>query len=449
MSEQIWEQATKLHLEKQYDEAEKLYDLILAQNPHNPGLLATIGTLYLQTNRFGMAIALLEHASKKQPTSDVLCNLAIAYKQSGQIAKAHENFEKAVKKHPTASALGNYAALFTNNGTPDKAISIARKAIKIDPDCTMAHWNMALSLLEKGEWEEAWKEHEWGFKSGMRVDREIPGTQLWDGKAKGKVAVYGEQGIGDEIMFATMLPDLMKTNEVVFECHKRLVHLFQEAFPDLVCIGTREDKVINWHEEHRPDYRISIGSLGQYYRNKREDFPGTPYLKAETAPRGDKFRVGISWTGGLKPGRVATRTVPLAWWKSILGNNAEFISLQYTDCKDEIDTLNSVAGYDIKQFDGVKAEDYYETAKLVMSCDLVISCCTSVIHLAGALGVPCWVMVPNRPAWRYGVAGPMPWYRSVRLYRQPAGDANSWMPVIQQVGYDLEQLIQSKERKAA
>lgn len=449
MATQIWEEATALHLEQKYDEAEKLYDLILAQNPENAGLMATIGTLYLQTNRFGMAISLLTRAAKETPTSDILCNLAIAYKQSGQIAKAHEYFDKSIKKHPTASALGNYAALYTNNGTPDKAISIAKRAIKLDPECTMAHWNMALALLESGRWEKGWKEHEWGFRSGMRIDREIPGTTVWDGKAKGKVAVYGEQGIGDEIMFASMLPDLMKTNEVVFECHKRLKHLFEEAFPGLVCIGTREDKVINWHEEHKPDYRISIGSLGQFYRNKREDFPGTPYLKAETAPRGEKFRVGISWTGGLKPGRVATRTVPLAWWKSILSNDAEFVSLQYTDCKDEIDTLNSVAGYDIKQFDEVKAEDYYETAKLVMSCDLVISCCTSVIHLAGALGVPCWVMVPNKPAWRYGASGPMPWYRSVRLYRQPEGDASSWMPVVQRIGFDLEQLIKSKERIAA
>jgi hypothetical protein len=106
-------------------------------------------------------------------------------------------------------------------------------------------------------------------------------------------------------------------------------------------------------------------------------------------------------------------------------------------------------GYSIKRDPAVYADDYYETAKLVKSCDLVISCCTSVIHLAGALGVPCWVMVPNKPAWRYGVKGPMRWYRSVRLYRQPEGTADAWMPVVQRIGLDLSDLLDSQKQKAA
>ena len=102
-------------------------------------------------------------------------------------------------------------------------------------------------------------------------------------------------------------------------------------------------------------------------------------------------------------------------------------------------------GYSIKQFTEVKADDYYETAKLVKSCDLVISICTSVIHLAGALGVPCWIMVPNKPAWRYGVSGRMPWYKSVRLYRQ----TDSWIPVVDRIGDDLAQLLDIRKELVA
>jgi hypothetical protein len=156
------------------------------------------------------------------------------------------------------------------------------------------------------------------------------------------------------------------------------------------------------------------------------------------------MRVGISWTGGQKEGRIRTRSIPLPWWKSILDNPCEFISLQYTDAEAELRVMDGL-GYDIKRCPEVFEHDYVETAKLVMSCDLVISCCTSVIHLAGALGVPCWVMAPNKPAWRYGVKGKMPWYRSVRLYRQPKD--NDWMPVIQRVGLDLSELL--KEQQAA
>jgi ADP-heptose:LPS heptosyltransferase len=102
-------------------------------------------------------------------------------------------------------------------------------------------------------------------------------------------------------------------------------------------------------------------------------------------------------------------------------------------------------GYDIRAFEEIKAFEYSDTAKIVKSCDLVISVCTSVIHLAGALGVPCWVMVPNKPAWRYGVSGKMPWYSSVRLYRQK----ESWLPVVEVMAEDLRNLLEDLREKAA
>ena len=130
--------------------------------------------------------------------------------------------------------------------------------------------------------------------------------------------------------------------------------------------------------------------------------------------------------------------MPLSWWKAILEvPNVEFVSLQYTDAQEEIDLVNAL-GHDVKVMDEyVKAHDYYETARLVQSCDLVITVCTSVVHLAGALGVPCWVMTPKAPAWRYQNSGPMPWYRSVRLYRKPGADSDAWLPVIEKVAEDL------------
>lgn len=416
--------------------------MILEQNPDNPGLLGTLGTLFLETGRIGLAISFLHRAAEKLPQADILCNLAIAYKQSGQHEKVFSYFKKAIKNKPTADILGNYAGLFVNYGTPDEAIKQANKAIKLDPQCQMAHWNKSLALLEKGEWKEGWEEHEWGLKNGVRTNRhkDIP---YWDGTKGKTVLVYGEQGLGDEIMFASMLPDMMKDNTVILESHKRLKHLFEESFPGLIVYGTREDAEIEWRDNHRIDFRVPIGSLGRWFRNSKQDFPGTPYLKAE-GEKPKKFRVGISWTGGLKPGRIHTRSVPLQLWGSILGQDCEFVSLQYTDCEKDIEETERMFGIKIKQYDAVKADDYCETAKLVKSCDLVISCCTSVIHLAGALGVPCWVMVPNKPAWRYGVKRPICWYRSVRMYRQPEGGKEMWLPVLERIGLDLSDLLKEK-----
>lgn len=448
----IQSRADEFNLAGNYAEAEKLYDLLLTQNHDNPYLLATMGTLYLhdERKRYGTAISFLERAAEKVKTSDVFCNLGIAYKFAGMHDKCEHWFKKSIDKNPSAAALGNYGALFVGTGRPDEAIKLANQAIKLDQNCSVAHWNLGMALLEKGEWATGWDEHEWGLISKMRIDRNIRELPIWDGTPEKTIAVYGEQGLGDEIMFASMLPDLMETNTVIFECHRRLQKLFEHSFPGVVCIGTREDREITWPYEYEIDYRMSVGSLGQRFRRSRDAFPGTPYLKAEPLPKGKKFRVGISWTGGLKAGRVAVRTIPLAWWGSILDNaDCEFVSLQYTDCEAEIEAMNR-QGYDIKQMPQAKADDYYETAQLVASCDLVISACTSVIHLAGALGVPCWVMVPNKPAWRYGISGGMPWYRSVRLYRQPKGDADAWMPVVHRVGLDLSELVSGeKERMVA
>ena len=447
----ILESANAFHLAGNFAKAEAMYDKLLTQNPDNAGLLATLGTLYLQSERYGLAISLLHRSVALDPQSDKLCNLAIAYKYTGQYKKAHENFRKACDHNPTASSFANYSALFTSNGTPQEGLRIARKALKIDAQCAMAHWNMAMCHLEAGEFGPGWDENEWGFDAKMRVRRNIGDKPYWDGTEGKTIAVYGEQGIGDEILFASMLPDLMAKNSVILECHQRLKTLFEKAFPGLPCYGTRERTEITWDKDHELDYIVSLGSLGKWFRRSRESFPGIPYLKAEPLSRGSKFRVGISWTGGLKQGRVRARSIPLSWWESILNvPDIEFVSLQYTDSDAEIDAVNKL-GYGIKKMPEAKAQDYYETARLVASCDLVISCCTSVIHLAGALGVPCWVMVPNKPAWRYGVTGGMPWYRSVRLYRQPEGDSLAWKPVVARVGLDLSELVasNSNKRKAA
>lgn len=442
----IKERADEFNRAGNYGEAEKLYDMLLTQNHDNPYLLATLGTLYLHDDkkRYGAAIAFLESAAAQIKTSDVFCNLGIAYKFAGLHDKCEKWFKKSIDKNPSAAALGNYGALFVGTGNPDEAIRIANKAIQIDPDCAVAHWNLGMALLEKGDWEHGWDEHEWGLKSKMRIDRKIRDLPLWDGTPDKTIVVYGEQGLGDEIMFASMLPDLMETNTVIIESHRRLQHLFEHSFDGVVCIGTREETEISWPYEYEIDYRMSIGSLGKHFRRSRASFPGTPYLKADPLPRANKFRVGISWTGGLKPGRVLARSIPLAWWKPILEvPDVEFVSLQYTDAQADIDAMNA-QGYGIKVMDEyVKADDYYETARLVASCDLVISIATSVYHLAGALGVPAWVMVPNKPAWREQMQGGIPWYRSVRVYRQPEGDASAWLPVLDRVGMDLSSLNRS------
>jgi tetratricopeptide (TPR) repeat protein len=451
---QLFDTAVALHLDGKYDEAEKIYCQLLEQNHNNLGLMATLGSLYSQTGKAGLGIHFLQGAvDGGLDDPDVYTNLALVYQKSDQREKAREYFEKSVScDNPTPEALTNYSGVFIEAGEPQKCIDLCERAIKGKPDLPIAHWNLALALLGEGQWERAWQEHEWGLKPNcLREDRAVLDIPVWDGTPGKTVTVYGEQGLGDEIMFASMLPDLMKTNTVILECHKRLETLFRNSFPGLTVYGTREDSEVSWPLDHQIDYRLAIGSLGKFFRPTRESFPGTPYLRAEPLPKGEKFRVGISWKGGgAKMGRVQKRSIPLTWWKPILNvPDVEFVSLQYGIGKEEELDMMDALGYGIRRFAEADAKDYNDVARLVASCDLVVTICTSVVHLAGALGVPCWVMTPTFPAWRYQNKGPMPWYRSVRLYRSPLPVQDAWKAVVDKVGLDLQRHVHGGGRLRA
>ena len=458
---QPFEQANALNEQGRYKEALAIYDQVLTQNHYNPHLLAAMGTIFAREQEsIGMAITMLNLAIDKMPKNqkvpqEYYANLALAYRQSGQHDKSMEYLEIALKVEKTAGTLTNYGNAFIEAGNPKKAIDALSEAITLDPSIDLTHYNLGLALLETGQWDRAWDEYEYGERpNGMRMERTYGGVPKWKGPVEepGKrVCIYGEQGIGDEIMFASIIPDVLKTNEVIFDCHPRLIGLFQKSFPTIKCYPTRKDSELFWPDADPLECRFAIGSLGKFYRRSRESFPGTAYLKADPLmPKGKKLRVGISWTGGKLTRRVATRTVPLSWWQSILSNDCEFVSLQYTDCDAEIKVVEQKQGFTIRQYPEAKDLDYYKTAQLVASCDLVISVCTSVIHLAGALGVPTWCMVPKKAAWRYQASGPMPWYRSVRLYRQPEHGDGAWIPVVEKVGYDLSEYVaRQSEQKAA
>lgn len=447
---ELWEQACALHLQEKFDEAEAIYVQLLEQNHDNAGLMATLGSLYVQTGKVGLGIHFLEEAIKgglKQ--TDVFTNLGLGYKRAGQIKKARQYFDESIKEEPSPESLANYSGLLIESGQGEKCIKMCEQAIQEKPELPVAHWNLALCLLSDGIWGRGWDEHEWGLKAkGVREDRAVLNVPIWDGRSSGTVLVYGEQGMGDEIMFVSMLPDLLKTNKVIFECYPRLETLFKRSFPGVTFYGTRESRSVEWAHKHKIDYRIPVGSLGQFYRRSSESFPGIHYLDAEAAPKGDKFRVGVSWKGGgAKMGRILKRSIPLSWWKPILSTpNVEFVSLQYGQGKEEELGVVRALGYDVKSLPEVDEFDYYETARLVKSCDLVISICTSIVHLAGALGVPCWVMTPKYPAWRYQNSGRMPWYRSVRLYRSPDTEMNGWPPVIARIGLDLDEKVNGEKK---
>ncbi|MFH1044952.1 MAG: hypothetical protein V1796_07925 [Pseudomonadota bacterium] len=131
------------------------------------------------------------------------------------------------------------------------------------------------------------------------------------------------------------------------------------------------------------------------------------------------------------------RSLPLARWLPILRTpGVRFVNLQYTDSSEELAGIRATTGIEVVDWQEAR-EDYEHTAALVSALDLVISVCTAVIHLGGALGRPVWVLAPYSPEWRYGIAGDgMPWYPSVTMFRQSR--YGEWEPVIERVAHKLD-----------
>jgi tetratricopeptide (TPR) repeat protein len=482
-------EATELEREGKRKEAERIYLELLNSDFENPVIQAALGMNYAVAEKNGLAHLLLKSAydnlnglvdgfkrvgitpKSEKPgalddflkikKSELLNAIGTCYKHENRCKEAREYFEAAQDGIATnADIQNNLGTLYINEGKPEEALVHLDAALSVSPDHAQAHWNKSLAYLENGDYERGWPEYDWGITAHVRVDRNYTKVPLpfWKGEKGARVVVYGEQGIGDEILFASMLPELIADCElVVFECHRKLHKLFANSFPSIDIYPTREDEIITWptksdgSSRYNFTHKIAIGSLGRFYRNKLEDFPGAPFLQPTPAselhwneilaklPSGP--RIGISWIGGHKKTRIEVRSIELERLLPIVSQNAQFISLQYTPQEDEIAAFEKKHGIKIHQFpEATYSAIYDDKAGLVANLDLVITVCTSLVHLAGSMGVPVWVMTPSRPAWRYRLdLDTMPWYNSALLFRQASGSLE-WQPVIDEVAASLQSL---------
>ena len=267
----------------------------------------------------------------------------------------------------------------------------------------------------------------------------------WNGEPGKSVVIYGEQGIGDEISAASMFPDAIKrAGKVILECDARLAGLYRRSFPEAKVYGTRNKLEVAWDKDDAsPDYSISSFQLGALFRRSAEDFPGTPYL----IPDPDRVAmwqglwsgktkpiIGVAWSGGTKNTAKHLRKWSLEQLLPVFRSvDAHWVSLQYTDCQAEVDAFVKEHGVDLKTYQfATLSKDYDDIAALVSTLDRVVTMQQTALHTAGALGVRALVGLPNMTQWRYGEKGSkMPWYNSVRLFRQRQGE--NWDRVIREI----------------
>ncbi|NQV98984.1 MAG: tetratricopeptide repeat protein [Rhodospirillales bacterium] len=310
-----------------------------------------------------------------------------------------------------------------------------QRALEIEPDRPSALSALSILSFYQEKWLEGWRYYEARRHNPAFESRPFPQPQ-WKGEdlTGKKVLLWGEQGVGDEIMFATMLPDFLKRGpDATFEMDRRLVPLFMRSFPQLTCIA-RTDVPSGALLSDMFDYQIPSGSLGQYLRPHTDSFgAGEAYLKPDLnkvealrqtyGTSGKRLNVGLAWYSSN--GRGLSKSIPLNSLEPLFHiPDVQFFDLQYGDTSQEqrafAEAFNHRLFHD-ESIDQMASLDDF--AAQIAAMDLVISISNSTVHLSGALGVPTWVMLPAAPMQRWLMnRSDSPWYASVELFRQRTND---------------------------
>lgn len=432
--------ASDLINEGKYIEALDVASNLLNQDPNDSLPLYIAAWSFIKAEKFGLAYSLLKHSLELKPKYETLNNFAMACIGMNMLQEAESLLHKALRRAEVegiepCSALNNLALIHVYNCNPKKAIEYAEKSLAIKQDQWEVSETYGYAQLMLGNYSKGWVGHE--ALIGRAKARKYPvpaGIPYWMGEPTKKLYLRGEQGVGDEICFASCIPDVSKETQVVLECDEKLEGLFKRSFPGIEIHGTRKKSDREWMFKHEFDAHCLTGTLLRFFRKQESDFPGKPYLKCDPE-RFDQWRVvldklpgkkvGIAWTGGLSNTFKKRRSMTLEDMLPILKTpGITWVSLQYLDPTEEIAAFEAKHGIKIHHWKRAsESQDYDDQAALVMALESVVSVTTAIVHLCGALGKECHVLVPSKPRWFYGLSGSkLPWYRSITLHRQ----TNQW-----------------------
>ena len=363
----------------------------------------------------------------------------------------------SLSAQPSRQLLSNLAMARQNVGDLEGARSALMRLIAENPADYQLRWYLCQLDLLECRWAQGWKEYGSRFGAKASPYRPMP-FRPWDGAPRpdDTLLILADQGIGDEVLFASCFQDAMaRVGRTVIECEPRLLGLFERSFPGAHCVPTQRGNTTEWLKGlPEPQWQIASGDLPALFRTTDEAFPQREhYLLAKpesvqawsdrlARELGPGLKVGLSWRGGTPRTRVLARSLGPQYWKEILTTpGVQFVNLQYGNYQEELSELQHAHGVTIHDFPRAVA-DYDETAALVGALDLVVTVCTAIVHLSGALGTPVWVLTPHVPGWRYTAhRQSMPWYAQSRLFRQPAW--GEWGPACQKLAAELRELTRN------
>lgn len=418
------------------EEAEDLFRRALALDQQSAAAHYNLGGLLLDGGRYVEAEALLDRALVLQPTlADAHNRAGTLYKETGRPIEAEAAYRHALTLLPDSTGtLTNLALLMHETERFAEAETTYLRVLELEPGHDFAHYNLSLLYLSQKRFDEGWSGYErrWKMK-GFNTLRHQGSHALWQGEpiSGEAMVVWQEQGVGDVILYAGMISDLLARGvRVIVECEARLVPLLSRSFPQARVVA-RSDEVHPAIKEAR--WQSPLGSLCRWLRRRPEEFGWRGSYLVPDAARIEALRkryrdsgpgpvIGLSWrSSNYKVG--SRKSLPLSAWAPLLKSaGATLVSLQYGDCREELVQFERDHGVTVLQDADVDAlKDLDGFAAQVAAMDMVISTSNSTVHFAGALDVPVWTLLPRGDAllwYWFRETEQSLWYPGMRLFRQ-------------------------------
>ncbi len=439
------------HRRNDLDTAERLYREALARAPDLAGAVHYLGVVLYQRGRPEEAMPLLDRAVALEPGEcEYHNNRGLVLAALQRTAEAIAAYRRALEIKPDhATAWNNLGLALHAAGDVAGAVDAYREGLKLAPEFPQLHWNLSLALLQQGDFAHGWPEYAWRLACPeLYAEHPRHAGAAWTGDdpAGRTLLLTAEQGLGDTLQ-------MLRFARIVAERGARVLVAVQEPLRNLAATAPG---VAAAHAEREPlppyDAHVSLMSLPGLLGVTADDCPAAvPYLTPDVQRRrdaraavqrggGTALKVGIAWAGAAGNTRDARRSMSLTAFARLLDvPGTRWFSLKWAahvpTAAEVPFAQRLVALPERNDFDGLAA--------LVSELDLVISVDTSLVHLAGALGKPVWVLLDTAPDWRWMLGrADSPWYPTVRLFRQrTAGD---WAQPLEEVEAALRALAAAR-----
>ena len=420
----------------------------------DPYFYENLAKVYLEKSETTKAVELFLELLKTEPNNyDYIFSIAAAYKKADDINNAIKYYKQATELDPNnPDAFFNLGLIYNRLSEPQEAIKYYERAIELRPDDTETRYFTGVTYFRNRDYKNGLQYFESRLCRHSAIMTQVTTypnimktAKYWEGEdiSDKTIYTYYEAGYGDVLMFVRYLPLLQeKCKHIIFKPQAPLAELLEENFPDIEIM-----KYFKHESEIEFDYHIPFLSLPYVLgldENNGMFIHKNSYLKANPEKiekykkhfNNGKFKIGIKWRGNTH--YEMDRVIEIKSFLKLFGiENTKFYSFQTFEGAEDLNEI--INDYEIVDI-GKTLDNFSDTAGALANLDLVICNDTSLAHLAGAMNIPCWILLPYNYNWRWHLdLNTCDWYESVKLYRQK--ESGNWDEIFDRMYHDLNKIV--------